>query len=399
MPTLRVLLDAAPESRHANAWSLFDDSETIVRSGQSVPDAWPAADRREAVLAASAVRVVGLQLPPMPADRVAAAVSFALEDQLAGPPEEQHIAVSRQHADGMVEAIVANRQLVASLAATFDRVLAEPALAPRPQDARWDWYASSAGGGFVRRPDGSAFATSERSGVPVEITLALDHAAHAGGRPAEIGIAFAIDEMARAELTRQAGIRFAQIAAWQWDAAGGASFAAATDLRQGDFAPGTEVTERRSTRLFRVAAMVAATAVSLHVVATIGEWASLRIEAWRARSALGSLARDAGVTGTGAPATEIARRYADARHRAGLAAPADALPLLARAAPALATLPTGTIRNATYADGHWTFDLTRADSALITRLEGQLANAGLATLQASNPSGARIRASLGTGGP
>ena len=106
MSTLRVLLKSAPESGRADAWALFDDNERILQSGRSERGAWPAAERKEAVLAAACVRIVGLALPPMPADRVAAAVAFALEDQLAGPANEQHIAVSTQLADGTVEAIV-----------------------------------------------------------------------------------------------------------------------------------------------------------------------------------------------------------------------------------------------------------------------------------------------------
>ena len=93
----------------------------------------------------------------------------------------------------------------------------------------------------------------------------------------------------------------------------------------------------------------------------------------------------------------IATRYADARHRAGLAAPADALPLLARAAPALAVLPAGVLKTAMYADGHWTFDLTKPGATTVARLERQLAGAGLATLQATSDTGARVRVSLGPG--
>ncbi len=67
------------------------------------------------------------------------------------------------------------------------------------------------------------------------------------------------------------------------------------------------------------------------------------------------------------PAVAITRRYAEARHRAGLAAPADALPLLARAAPALAALPAGVLRTAAYS--RWPLDARsrqngyRSDSA------------------------------------
>jgi hypothetical protein len=397
MSTLRVLLDAAPAAGRAVAWALFDDGGRVVRSGRDAPDAWPAAPRREAVLAAACVRIVGLQLPPLSADRVAAAAAFALEDQLAGPANEQHIAVSSQRADGIVEAIVANRSLVARLADDFDRILAEPALAPMPPPQHWRWFASVAGGGFVRKPDGSAFATGASDRVPDELVLALDHAARAGNGPACVEMAFAPDATLRTDLARHPATTFVPMSPWRWDASGSAAFAAATDVRQGDFALAAPSATRGSTRWFRRAAMLAALAIALHVTATIGEWIALRVDAWRVRSALGEVARDAGAADGENPATAIAKRYADARHRAGLAAPADALPLLARAAPALAALPAGTFKSATYADGHWTFDLDKLDAGAAARLERQLAGAGLSTLQAVNPSGARMRVSLGAG--
>ena len=123
----------------------------------------------------------------------------------------------------------------------------------------------------------------------------------------------------------------------------------------------------------------------------------MRFEDWRAKSALASLAREAGYVGSDDPATAIARRHSQARHLAGLSAPADALPLLARAAPALAALPAGMLKSATYADGHWTFDLAKLDVSATQHLEQQLASAGLATLQAANPLGARMRVALAPG--
>jgi hypothetical protein len=150
-------------------------------------------------------------------------------------------------------------------------------------------------------------------------------------------------------------------------------------------------------RVLRIAAVVAALAIGLHIVATLGEWTAVRIGDWRTRSALASLARDAGVADNEDPAAGIAKRHADARHRAGLAAPVDAIPLLARAAPALAALPNGTLKTATYADGHWTFDLAKPDAGAATRLERQLNDAGLTTLQATNATGTRMRASLAPG--
>ncbi len=397
MSTLRVLLESAPESGRIAAWALFDDNGRVLRSGHDDPDAWPAADHKEAVLAAACVRIVALHLPPMPADRVASAAAFALEDQLAGPADEQHIAVAAQRADGMVEAIVASRRLVAQLASDFDRILAEPALAPRPAEKRWRWYASGASGGFVRKPDGAAFATSATDGgVPIELNHALDHAARAGNNPAVVEMAFAL--AVPPQPTSQASETvFAKVEPWRWDAAERAEYTAAVDLRQGEFADIEPSTARGSMRLFRVAAVVAVVAVGLHVVATLGEWAMLRIQLWRAQSALASLARDAGVIAPDSPAVAIARRHAEARHAAGLAAPADALPLLARAAPVLATLPAATLKSATYADGKWTFDLAKPDSGVADRLERQLAGAGLTALQAANATGVRMRIALAAG--
>jgi hypothetical protein len=394
MATLRVLLDAAPETGRADAWALFDANERILQSGHGMPGTWPEADRSEAVLAASCVRIVSLKLPPMPADRVPAAAAYALEDQLAGPAEEQHIAASSQRPDGTVEAIVANRGLVAELAANFERVLAEPALAPRPPPGHWRAYASGLSGGFVRRPDGSAFAMSEHPGMPPELTLALDHAAGTGSAPLDVEMAFPEDKVAQVGVAQRSGTPLVRIDAWAWDRAGAAAFANATDMRQGEFARTTPIVAHRSARVFRIAATVAALAVALHIAASFGEWAFVRVEDWRARSALDSLAREMGIPGGTDASMEIARRHAEARHRAGLAAPRDALPLLARAAPALAALPAGTLKSATYADGHWTFDLDKPDTSLAAGLERQLTAAGLTSLQAANASGTRIRVSL-----
>ena len=397
MSTLRVLLNAAPRAGRAEPWALFDDDETVLQSGRGVPDTWPAAQRREAVVAAACVRIVALHLPPMPDDRVRAAACFALEDQLAGPADEQHIAVSQQRADGAVEAIVASRHLVTELAPHFERILAEPALAPLPMAQRWRWYASGAGGGFVRRHDGTTFATAEHDGTSPELLLALDHASHHDGLPLAVEAAFEPDKRTMADFAERGGLSLVPIAAWRWERCGRAAFAQATDLRQGEFAPATSTSVNGAGRLFRWAAALAATAIVVHVVASIGEWTALRVESWRARSALAALASELGVSGTEDAAGAIARRHAEARHRAGLAAPADALPLLARAAPSLATLPSGALRSATYGEGHWTFEFAKLDADAAGRLELQLAGAGLSTLQATNAAGARMRVSLAPG--
>ena len=64
---------------------------------------------------------------------------------------------------------------------------------------------------------------------------------------------------------------------------------------------------------------------------------------------------------------------------------------LARAAPALAGLPAGALKSATYADGHWTLDVQRTDPTLIRELDARLKRAGTPAIIATTAAGARLR--------
>ena len=75
MKTLRVRLESPPDPARADPWVLVEGNDRVLASGIDPPQRWPAADRRVAVLSADAVRVVALQLPPLPASRVAAAAA------------------------------------------------------------------------------------------------------------------------------------------------------------------------------------------------------------------------------------------------------------------------------------------------------------------------------------
>lgn len=398
MPILRVLVAAAPAATQDVPWALYDDQQRLVRSGHGPMASWPAADEREAVLAASAVRLVRVVLPPMPADRVAAAATFALEDRLAGPAQAQHLVASARQKDGTVAVVIAARDLLAPLARDFARVIAEPAVAPVPATGVWRWYGSHAGGGFVRRPDGSAFAAGDAvddAPLPPELALALVHGLRAPAAPQQVDVTSPVRDATLASWTREAGVPFARASAWRWDQ-DGAALAAATDLLQGDFARTAGVARPGAARGFRIAGVVAACALLLHVAATVGQWAALRYDSWQARRAIVATAREAGVADAAdadAAAAALRDRFVRARHRAGQGAPGDALPLLARAAPGLAELPAGALKSATFAAGTWTLDLARLDAAAGERLDRQLSAAGLATLSAANASGLRVRVS------
>jgi hypothetical protein len=401
MPVLRVLLTKAPSPASDEPWALFDAQERKVRAGHGNASTWPAADRREAVLAASAVRLAAIVLPPMPADRVAAAAAFALEDQLAGPAQDQHLVPSARRRDGGVDVAIAARSLFAPLRREFARVVAEPATAPNPPAKTWRWYVSGAEGGFVRKPEGSAFAVSAPHGdsVPPELALALTQTKRSGGVAPRVEVAFAADDAQLSAWSAQCATPFAQSTAWQWDQDGSA-IAAAPDLLQGEFSRETRRAPQTAAHRFRWAIGLAVAAVLIHIAATLAQWTWLRFDSWRTARAIVTTAVDAGAgeqPDADAAAAALARKFADTRHRAALSAPTDALPLLARAAPALAALPAGTFKIATYSPATWTFDLAKVDANILAELDRRLTTAGLATLQAATNAGTRLRVTLAPG--
>jgi type II secretion system protein L len=400
MMVLRVLLTAAPAADRAEAWALFDADGRCLRTGHDLPAARPKADRVEVVLAAAQVRVARITLPPLPSSRVADAARFALEDQLAGSDGTHHVAVSAQARDGGIRVAVASRSLLASIAGRSQgvaRILAEPELALPA--ANWIWCARDTdAAGFVCRPDGSAFpvdAPPPDGGLPSELTLALAQARRSVSAPSCIRVDAPIAASLFSRWQRETGVDFQPGSPWRWEAAPPAAFAGAIDLL-----PASPVAPAASrtglARLFVPACTLVAAALFIHVVATVGEWTSLRYEAWRTEREWIAIAAAAGVPPDASPSpvaarTALARRYAALRHAQGLPAPDDALSLLARATPALAALPAGAVKSAAYADGHWTLDLLRPDAATIADVDARLRAAGVPALVASSATGTRIR--------
>jgi len=207
MTTLRAYLDAPPDSARPAEWALFDGSDRVVRIGRGRSGEWPAADTMEAVVAATHARLVTLALPPLPAARAAAAVRFALEDQLAGAPEDSHLALAAQAADGTLRvAIVANAWMRSFTAAsarsglTWRRIIVESDLA-QPPAGGWCWCSAALDRpGFVRTAGGASIAVGPARGdaPPDELKLAL-----AGGRgPRPRGVRVDIDGVTPALLAR-----------------------------------------------------------------------------------------------------------------------------------------------------------------------------------------------------
>ena len=401
MTTLRVLLAAPPSASRADAWALFDAAGVCVRTGDDRPDKWPVADRLEFVVAAAQLRIACVALPPMPASRVPAAASFALDDQLAGPPGAHHLAASRQAPDGHVRVVVIARPLLEGIAGSrgdIARIIAEPDLA-LPL-VGWRWCAGAgAESGFVRRPDGSAFPVGMPSGdgaLPPELALALVQARRSGKLPTDVRVDATFADAPLTAWQRETGVAFARGTPWRWHAAPAAAFAEAVDLRPNAPSTGSAASRRYPGRLFAPALWLAGAALALHIAATVGEWSALKVEAWRDAREWTTLGLSAGiapdvVANPSSARVALALRYSELRHANGLPAPDDALPLLARAAPALAALPPGSVKSASYGDGHWTLDLAPADATTIRDLDARMRAAGMPVIAAVSAAGARVR--------
>jgi hypothetical protein len=218
----------------------------------------------------------------------------------------------------------------------------------------------------------------------------LLQAAREGRAPAQVVVDRAVGSDALADWTRSTGVTFAAGSPWQWDRAPAAAYADAIDLLTGlrrDDMPPVE-----APRLTRALALLGI-ALGVHVLATLGTWGFTHTRFANVQRDLVPIAQAAGAAAATpqTAAADIVRVHADARHRAGLAAPQDAMPVLARAAPALAALPTGALRTATWSAGAWTVDIAPLDDATLDAFVARLAGVGLSALHARTSSGVRAR--------
>lgn len=333
--------------------------------------------------------------------RRASAAAFALEDELASPVESLHVAVEAPGSrGGPTIARVVDRATIDALAArrpVVDRVVAEPDLVAR--DGAWHWCADAEGRAFVRRPDGSAFATDApvSDELPIGLAAALARpAGRAGGAP-RVVVDAAVDPARFAAWSAATGAAFVAGTPWSLERVPSSAWAAAPDLRAGHATP-AQVATPALVRRFAPAVALALAALALHVVATAAQWAHDRYAAWRADRATVELARAAGLGAMpDARAAEraLAKRAAEALHGSARMADDDALPLIARAAAPLGALPEGTVRKLSYGDRRLVADLGAIDDARTARLLRELAAAGLESVAAPASGGVRVAATLG----
>jgi len=284
----------------------------------------------------------------------------------------------------------------------WDRALLESDLALAGPGS-WRWCAASVTKtGFVRTDRGATIAVGPANGdsPPGELTLALSSAGAQAPRAVRVdadGASAALLANARKETRAE----FVAGKPWRWSEATPEAFANAIDLLTGRYSAAVAIAQRADlAKRFRPALWIVAIAIAVQVAAGVGQWLWLRWQTAAVERELASLARAAVpeyAAGTNPELTPIAalmRRERDLKHRAGLAARDDFVPLLARAAPALGALPPGALRGLSYADGHVVLELQKLDPAQTSRVQRELQQAGLVAIAAPTASGARIRIGL-----
>ena len=352
------------------------------RRGQAPLAQMPKADRLTVVLPASLVLLTCVRVPQVRGRRLAQLLPFAVEEKLMCDPEAIHVAPGPRLPSGEFPVAVVDRTywnaLVVRLreARLFPQAIIPESLSVPVEQGQWGvvW---KGGGGFVRTGETSGFALdgAPEGAPPYTLGLALSEAAAQGSAPREL-------------VLRAVGGQAPDVRAWEGmlgvpvrlaEPAGSAEYlparGAAINLAPGMGIVGAAWFTRERLLQLRPALWAAA---ALLLLAVGGEGlATLKMahEAKRLRAdMLGSFRRAfPETTAIVDPVLQMRRNLMDLRHAHGQLDPRDFLPLLARAASALAPARLTAL---TYAAGTLTLDVALPNEAGAALLQRRLLAAG-----------------------
>jgi general secretion pathway protein L len=395
-------------------WTLQDDRDDRgsplpagAEGGENTPYAeLPRAARCVAIVPAVRMRTLSVAVPPTPAAKLPSVVRFALEDQLAGDVEAQHVVIAARRESDLVVHVLERRWLQTTLADLARHgvrptlAAAESDLAPRAPSVlgTWVWRAD---GGFLIEAGGRVTVLDQsRDALPSGLLLALRNAGNAGHSdaaesPSARVVVRGPPALAErgAAWSRATGVAFDIEPGWTWRDASAATLAAAANLLTSELRAGTSsvLAAEGRPRILRRALMWLLAALLLHAGASAAEWAMLKWRVAQVERDTQQLIRKAAPDLAGDLDAAWRKYYAAARHRQGKSAPGDALPLLAEAAAALTELPPGALRVINFEAGQLTLDFDRSAAQPIAAALPLWQDRGLSVLQAGSPGGVRVR--------
>jgi general secretion pathway protein L len=303
----------------------------------------PPADEITVVVPASRVAFARASLPRGPLAKLARLAPFAIEDAIAPSPDRVRTALVRDLGDGQWVVAVIDREwlerVLAELAAEGagpDRIVAECALVPcEPGSWTVVWHGS---GGFVVIDGGEAIAldASLDGRPPLALKLAADECRGRADAPRAVRV-LAAGAAELPDLGKWSESLHVPVSAggrWRPETVDARRVATA-DLLAETAAPGWH--DSGWVARLKPAALIAAIVLGVHTLLTVGDWVRLRYEAAALRTEAESQFRKAFPDAKAVvdPALQMGRGVAGLRRAAGEPDATDAIPLLARIAPAL----------------------------------------------------------------
>jgi general secretion pathway protein L len=330
-------------------WPEGDRVRWSRRAGNRVDDGAcavreiPPADEITVVVPASRVAFARASLPRGPLAKLARLAPFAIEDAIAPSPDRVRTALVRDLGDGQWLVAVIDREwlerVLAELAAEGaepDRIVAECALVPcEPGSWTVVWHGS---GGFVVIEGGEAIAldASLDGRPPLALKLAADECRGRADAPRAVRVlaAGAAELPDLAKWSESLHVPVSAGGRWRPETVDARRVATA-DLLAETAAPGWH--DSGWVARLKPAALIAAIVLGVHTLLTVGDWVRLRYEAAALRTEAESQFRKAFPDAKAVvdPALQMGRGVAGLRRAAGEPDATDAIPLLARIAPAL----------------------------------------------------------------
>lgn len=408
---LRLFLPASWPAQHSDCdWWLFDASGQRLQQGHSEPRHWPQATHCEVVLSADQCLAHAVELPRSARARNLAAIAYALEEQLLGEVDGEHLVLGERlspinHNPGnralqrhAVWVIRRNRleALLAALRAVDRqplRLISELQLTPAPQGNTWT-LVLHADRGHVRSAHELGYCFDRQNALPATSQAESATASHREPIPLELQLALA---SARAQdqaptalilhATGDAALSPATLEAWQAtlqlplrraEAAHDWRAAAAQDARNlltGPFAPARS--RSQGWPALRPAAWLAATCLLVYSTYSLASWFWLSQQRSDLQQQIKASFQAAFPQAQAMvdPPLQMQRLHDQLRHQHGLLGSQDFLPLVGALSQALP--PGASVHSLDYADGRLESALQLASQQDAANLPRHLEQRGL----------------------
>lgn len=390
---IRVSLTDTPERC---LWVLVSDGQETLYGEGLLADLPRRVDHVQLVIPASQVLITRLRLPHAVRRQRGSVLAYAVEDQIAGDPDDNQVSWIGAVGEDDVLAVIDKQRLkvwgdaLDAVGIHDFEVQCETLLLPIP-NGEWSiaWNGCE---GFIRCGafEGSTTDRGDRETPPLALYMMLEAAQAQNVEPTSIGVYATIpDEAPDIDAwTRKLGITVHLAGAWSWRTV--LPGAGVSLVRTRQYWRGFSGTAAR----LRPATWILGAALAIHAVALLMNWTYLANEQRALRQQMESRFRETfpDAVAVADPALQMRRKLAEARHALGQADEGDFLPMIERVAATTKSLPGGTVRTLSYESGRMTIELAAVDQASVQRIVLALRQSGLVvdTSSVQGPASAQI---------